>query len=248
MERKIKLFLIVIFMFFTLGMFVSSTIENTQSIKKATNLRVPKNPKKPPKKRRLNYIFFEGVPIMRGNQLVNKDALIKNGYILKKESFLIPHYSYSDVKKEGEKLKPENTTVSPEFIGNFKLYLKVNIKNNEIRNDSNKLIYRKSEFIKIQENETFESIYSNSKIKVENLNTHDIKKEILKPKNLDLSDWNVDHNNSSFFHERFSDSSNDFYKETDKDVRQGKFISFKKDNRYLFFFFRLDTHTFASAN
>ena len=228
-------------------MFVPSTIERTQTIKKATNLRVPKNPKKPPKMRRLNYIFFEGVPIMRGNELVNKNALIKNGYILKKESFLIRHYSYSDVKKEGEKLKPENTTVSPEFIGNFKLYLKVNIKNNEIRNDSNKLIYRKSEFIKIQENETFESIYSNSKIKVENLNTHDIKKEILKQKNFDLSDWNVDHNNSSFIHQKFSDSSNDFYKETDKDVRQGKFISFKKYNRYLFFFFKLDTHTFDSS-
>ncbi len=246
MERKIKLFLIVTFIFFTLGMLVPSTIDNTQPIKKTTNLRIPKKPNKPPQKRRLNYIFFEGVPIMKGDQLVNKDALIENGYILRKDSFIIHHYSYSEVKKEGKKLKPENTTVSPEFIGNFKLYLKVNIKNNEIRNDTNKLIYRKSEFIKIQENETFEAIYSNSKIKVENLNSHDIKKEILKQKNFDLSDWNTDYDNSSFFYQRFSDSSNDFYKETDKDVRQGKFISFKKGNKYLFFFFRLDANTFNS--
>lgn len=246
MERKIKLFLIVIFLFFTLGTLVPSTFENTQTIKKTTNLRIPKKPNKPPQKRRINYIFFEGVPIIKGDQLVNKDALIKNGYILRKESFLIRHYSYSEVKKEGEKLKPENTTVSPEFIGNFKLYLNVNIKNNKIKNYYNKLIYRKSEFIKIQENETFESIYSNSKIKVENLNSHDIKKEILKQKNFDLTDWKIDYDNSSFFCQRFSDSSNDFYKETDKDIRQGKFISFKKDNRYLFFFFRLDTNTFNS--
>lgn len=244
MERKVKLFLIVIFLFFTLCMFVPSTIENTKITKKTTNLRIPKKPNKPPQMRKLNYIFFEGVPIMKGDQLVNKDSLIENGYILRKDSYLIRHCSYSEVKKEGEKLKSENTTVSPEFIGNFKLYLKVNIKNNEIRNDTNKLIYRKSEFIKIQENETFESIYSNSKIKVENLNSHDIKKEILKQKNFDLSDWKIDYDNSSFFYQRLSDSSNDFYKETDKDVRQGKFISFKKDNKYLFFFFRLDTNTF----
>ncbi len=247
MERKVKLFLIVIFLFFTLGMLLPCTFEKTQTIEKSINLRIPKNPKKPPQKRRLNYIFFEGVPIMKGDQLVNKDALIENGYILRKESFLHLHSSYSEVKKEGEKLKPENTTVSPEFIGSFKLYLKVNIKNNEIRNDYNKLIYRKSEFIKIQENETYESIYSNSKIKVENLNSHDIKKEILKQKNFDLSDWKIDYDNSSFFGQKFSDSSNDFYKETDKDVRQGKFISFKKDNKYLFFFFRLDTNTFNSS-
>ena len=117
MERKIKLFLIVVFLFFTLGTLVPSTFENTQTIKKTTNLKIPKKPNKPPQNRRINYIFFEGVPIMKGDQLVNKDTLIKNGYILRKVSYLIRHYSYSEVKKEGEKLKLENTTVSPEFIG-----------------------------------------------------------------------------------------------------------------------------------
>lgn len=244
MERKIKILLTVIFLFFTLGMLASNTIENRQIVKKVNASKITNKPNKPPVKRKMNHIFFEGVPIMKGEQLINKDDLIKNGYIFRQESFHIRHYSYLNVKEKGKKINQEDITISPKFIGNFKLYLKVNIKNSEISNDENKLIYRKNQFIKIKEDETFESIYSNSKIKVENLNAKDIKKEILKQKNFDLSGWKVDYYNSSFFYEKLTDSHNDFFKETDKDVRQGKFISFKKGNKYLFFFFRLDTETF----
>ncbi len=244
MERKIKIFLTVIFLFFTLSLFLHNTNESKNSIKSTTNLKIQNRPNKPPSHNIKNYsVFFVGVPIIKGDKLENKATLLKNGYILKRThpSFI---YNYEYTKNNGNKIKPENTDISHLFIENSKLYLDVSIHNKKIYLDEKKVIYRRHEYIKIKENETYEIINSTIKIKVESLNAKDIKKEILKQNNFDLSSWEVDYYNSSFFYQKFTDSYNDFFKETDKDVRQGKFISFKNGNKYLFFFFRLDTETF----
>ena len=251
MERKIKLFLAIIFLFFSLGFFVSNSIENKKTVKSTVNFKRQNRPRpnKPPIHNIRSYsVFFEGVPIIKGDKLENKDTLLKNGYILqnKKHLSISRRYSYEYTKNNGNKIKPENTNITHLFLSNSKLYLDVSIGNKKIELDGNKLIYHRNEYIKIDENENYQVIYSNIKIKVENLNTKDIKKQILNYGDFDLSDWTIDYKNSSFFNLNTERIYENFYQDTDKDIRQSKFISFKKDSRYLFFFFRLDTEAFDS--
>ena len=243
MERKIKLLLTVIFLFFSLDLFVSNSIENNKTVKSIVNLKRQNRPRpnKPPIHNIRSYsVFFEGVPIIKGYKLENKDTWLKNGYILQNKKHLgISHrYSYEYTKNNGNKIKPENTNIAHLFLSNSKLYLDVSIGNKKIELDGNKLIYHRHEYIKIDENENYQVIYSNIKIKVENLNTKDIKKQILNYNDFDLSDWAIDYKNSSFFNLNTERVYENFYQDKDKDIRQSKFISFKKDSRYLFFFFR----------
>lgn len=248
MERKIKLFLAVIFLFFSLGLFLSNSVHNNKTVKSTVNLKRQNRPRpnKPPIHNTKSYsVFFEGVPIIKGDKIENKDTLLKNGYILEKKYHGISHrYNYEYTKNNGKKIKPENTNISHLFLSNSKLYLDVSIGNKKISLDENKIIYYRHEFIKIDKNESYQIIHSTTKIKVENLNFKDIKKQILNYSDFDLSDWSIDYKNSSFFNLNSERIYENFYQDTDKDIRQSKFISFKKDSKYLFFFFRLDTEAF----
>lgn len=248
MERKIKLFITVTFLFFLLGLFFSNFVYNNKTVKSTVNLKRQNRlrPNKPPIHNTKSYsVFFEGVPIIKGDKLENKDTLIKNGYILEiKHHGFHRRYNYEYTKNNGNKVKPENTNISLLFLSNSKLYLDVSIGNKKIPLDENKIIYNRHEFIKIDKNESYQIIHSTTKIKVENLNIKDIKKQILNYSDFDLSDWSIDYKNSSFFNLNSERIYENFYQDTDKDIRQSKFISFKKDSRYLFFFFRLDTESF----
>ncbi len=250
MERKIKLLITVIFLFFSLGLFFSNSIYTDKTVKSTVNLKKQNRPRpnKPPIHNTKRYsVFFEGVPIIKGDKLENKDTLLKNGYILgiKHHSFS-RLYNYEYTKNNGNKIKPENTNISLLFLSNSKLYFDVSIGNKKIALDENKIFYHRHEYIKIDKNESYQIIQSAIKVKVENLNTKDIKKLILNYSDFDLSDWTIDYNNSSFFNLNSARIYGNFYQDTDKDIRQSKFISFKKDSRYLFFFFRLDTEAFDS--
>ncbi len=250
MERKIKLFITVIFLFFLLGLFFSNSIYNNKTVKSTVNLKRQNRPRpnKPPIHNEKSYsVFFEGVPIIKGDKLENKDTLLKNGYILRiKHHSFSRFYNYQYTKNNGNKIKPENTNISLLFLSNSKLYLDVSIGNKKIELDENKIIYHRHEYIKIDKNESYQIIQSATKVKVEDLNTKDIKKQILNYNDFDLSDWTIDYKNSSFFNLNSARIYENFYQDTDKDIRQSKFISFKKDSRYLFFFFRLDTEAFDS--
>lgn len=248
MERKIRTFLTAIFILFALGLFLPNMIRNKQSIKSATNLKKQNKPYKPPIHNKKRYsLFFEGVPIVKDDKLENKGTLLKNGYILANESNHLGHkYNYEYIKNNGNKIKSENTNISPLFFANSKLYLKVSIQNKNIELDENKIIYSRDEYIKINKNETYQIIHSTTKIKAENLNASGIKNQILKHINFNLSDWQIDYKNSSFFNQSSTNRNDNFYQDTDKDFRQSKFFSLKKDNKYLFFFFRLDTKAFES--
>lgn len=248
MERKIKLFITVTFLFFLLGLFFSNSVYNNKTVKSTVNLKRQNRlrPNKPPIHNTKSYsVFFEGVPIIKGDKLENKDTLLKNGYILEiKHHGFHRRYNYEYTKNNGNKVKPENTNISLLFLSNSKLYLDVSLGNKKIPLDENKIIYYRHEFIKIDKNESYQIIHSTTKIKVENLNIKDIKKQILNYCDFDLSDWSIDYKNSSFFNLNSERIYENFYQDTDKDIRQSKFISFKKDSRYLFFFFRLDTESF----
>ncbi len=228
---------------------MSNSIENNKTVKSIVNLNKQNRyrPNKPPIHNIRRYsVFFEGVPIIKGDKLENKDTLLKNGYILQNHLGISPRYSYEYTKNNGNKIKPENTNITHLFLSNSKLYLDVSIGNKKIELDENKLIYYRHEYIKIDKNENYQIIHSPIKIKVENLNAKDIKKQILNYGDFDLSDWTIDYKNSSFFNLNVERIYDNFYQDTDKDIRQSKFISFKKGNRYLFFFFRLDTEAFDS--
>ena len=245
MSNKIKLVVITLFSFILLGLLTPIFVNKTE-LKRDAALKTQRRPPRPPKPIKHTHLFFEGVPIIQGNNLANKDTLLKNGYIYSTNSALF-HLTFASVKNLGKKFDPKNKELRINFLTNEKLYLAVYSNGEYLNSNEKKLIYNKTQYIKIKENETYQTIFSDIKIKADNFNTEFFRNQIKKQTSFELNDWVLDVSNSSFFNLPDKIYHSDFYHEKDIDVRQSKFISFKKGNKYLFFFFNLDTNNFDAS-
>ena len=242
MSNKIKSIIITLFAFILLGLLTPIFVNKTE-LKSEAALKTQRKPPRPPKPIKHTHLFFEGVPIIKGNSLANKDTLLKNGYIYSTYSVL-NRKRFAQAKNFGKKFDTENKQIKIKFLAEQKLYLEVYSNGEHLNSDANMLIYNKTQYIKIKQNETYQTIFSDIKIRVENFNTEFFKNLIQKQSSFNLKDWSLDATNSSFFNNNDKRYYSNFFQENDIDVRQSKFISFKKGNEYLFFFFNLDTNNF----